>query len=318
MIMKKLMQKQDLVEFGKEFGLRADWHEPDEQDISITVNGNVFDNAGIWGSATEAPYSCVEHFVTLKHEGKPVAEVNLATLFSWAAESTKPEEPEEPGIKVFPDFWTEYLILQLKEILESGPGMPPFTPVVIHSTMDYVVGEYNNSPYIVARYEDKIRLVNTRGSWILYSISLREAMDELKNNIMERLLSNGPRGNKMIHVWNVLDSSPISVPDPSEIIESAIEDSESGPHGIDWFNVAEELGADPDDVLVDLVRSSIRENDNDTLLRVTDEQLNFDVTDWLSEVFDDNIPTKDLLKLANDIDVELDPDIEEVLKDTDQ
>lgn len=79
--MKKIHSKKELKELAKELGVRHDWHEPDEQEITAVVKGRVFDNAGFW------PYganSITEKHVIIKKNGKEVAAVNLATLFAFA------------------------------------------------------------------------------------------------------------------------------------------------------------------------------------------------------------------------------------------
>lgn len=75
--MRVINSPSDLDDFAHEYGLREDWHEPDEQDISVSFSGTSFDNAfGAGGN---------EKCVHLKHEGREVAVVNLANLFAWAA-----------------------------------------------------------------------------------------------------------------------------------------------------------------------------------------------------------------------------------------
>lgn len=68
-------------------GVRPDWHEPDEQGVTVQVLGTQFDNAGFWGMEflDEHAADRAELFVVLIKDGRPVAEVNLATLFAWAA-----------------------------------------------------------------------------------------------------------------------------------------------------------------------------------------------------------------------------------------
>lgn len=74
----------------KELGLRWDWHEPDEQGVEAIVFGDAFDNAGFWGrrfrkNVIDGKQFCQEEMnVLLVKDDKPVAEINLATLFSWA------------------------------------------------------------------------------------------------------------------------------------------------------------------------------------------------------------------------------------------
>lgn len=61
--------------------VRHDWHEPDEQDLTATVRGTSFDNAG-----TEN-----EKRVIVKKEGRPIGKINLATLLSLGMELLRRE-----------------------------------------------------------------------------------------------------------------------------------------------------------------------------------------------------------------------------------
>lgn len=78
--------RSDLVELRDELGLRCDWHEPDENDITAVVKGTYFDNA--YGSSGlgyhDNPSVPMEKTVYLKKDGKVIAQVNLATLFAFA------------------------------------------------------------------------------------------------------------------------------------------------------------------------------------------------------------------------------------------
>lgn len=85
--MRKITTRAQLLELAGELGTRPDWHEPDEQGLTADVAGGSFDNAGFW-PAEERPFAApevIEMHVTLHRDGAPVAVVNLATLFAWAA-----------------------------------------------------------------------------------------------------------------------------------------------------------------------------------------------------------------------------------------
>jgi hypothetical protein len=95
MAIKQIRTQDDLVALSNELRMRRDWHEPDERGVSARVTGSEFDNAGTWGAAEiearrqrraagTGGFGVLELFVTLYHEGEPVAEVNLATLFAFA------------------------------------------------------------------------------------------------------------------------------------------------------------------------------------------------------------------------------------------
>ena len=86
--MKRINTRAELIELARELGVRNDWHEPDEQEITATTHGVHFDNAGFWPTE-EVRIGEPEQYVILYKEGDAVAAVNLATLFSWAATPPK-------------------------------------------------------------------------------------------------------------------------------------------------------------------------------------------------------------------------------------
>jgi hypothetical protein len=93
MNIKRIQTREELIALKKELGVRPDWHEPDEREVSAQVSGQIFDNAGFWGTAEikqrradgdpDDRYA-LEKWVTIYQGGKPVADVNLATLFAFA------------------------------------------------------------------------------------------------------------------------------------------------------------------------------------------------------------------------------------------
>jgi hypothetical protein len=75
----------ELIEWAAEAGVRHDWHEPDEQDVTATVVGTCLDNAGFWAVDVD-PYGGTndEMCVVLEQPGKETAAINLATLLAFA------------------------------------------------------------------------------------------------------------------------------------------------------------------------------------------------------------------------------------------
>jgi hypothetical protein len=81
-----------LAEFRREHDIPVDWHEPDQAGITAKVSGHALDNAGFWvqgGASNDFPAVYLELWVTIckrneQGEEIPLAEVNLATLLSWA------------------------------------------------------------------------------------------------------------------------------------------------------------------------------------------------------------------------------------------
>lgn len=80
--------------FAATLGVRPDWHEPDEQDLTARVEGTTFDNAGFWplcevrGTVTPELHVVFSRLVIdadgVSRRGEDLAAVNLATLCSWA------------------------------------------------------------------------------------------------------------------------------------------------------------------------------------------------------------------------------------------
>lgn len=77
-----------LKEIAETLGVRPDWHEPDEQEVTAHVGGHCFDNAGFWPESTCSQdlrdAKATEMYVELRKEGLPIAIINLATLFAMA------------------------------------------------------------------------------------------------------------------------------------------------------------------------------------------------------------------------------------------
>ena len=77
-------RKVALQEFAREYALRLDWHEPDEQGVSAVVTGCDLDNAFGVNQGSLAPYyhELVVHLFI--EEGHKLS-INLATLLAIAA-----------------------------------------------------------------------------------------------------------------------------------------------------------------------------------------------------------------------------------------
>jgi hypothetical protein len=89
--MLRIQRREQLVELAEELGVRPDWHEPDEQEVSALCVGDDFDNAGFWpaGYGFKGPSAKgerTEKHVIIWKGGQAVAAVNLASLLAWASE----------------------------------------------------------------------------------------------------------------------------------------------------------------------------------------------------------------------------------------
>ena len=91
--------REEFRAFASAQGVRPDWHEPDEQNLTARVEGVSFDNAGFWPTDRLRPEVAEvigeAHVVFSRtaddgHGGTSLvhdlAAVNLASLCAWAAE----------------------------------------------------------------------------------------------------------------------------------------------------------------------------------------------------------------------------------------
>jgi len=71
-----LLEKADLKKLVKALGVRPDWHEPDEAEVTIKFLDGTFDNA--YHDDTEA------HIIVYKDKVEK-ARINVASLLGWAS-----------------------------------------------------------------------------------------------------------------------------------------------------------------------------------------------------------------------------------------
>jgi hypothetical protein len=97
---RRITTRSEFVNFSRDMGVRPDWHEPDEQELTARVEGRPldFDNAGFWPAsesyhAGEFDQHTELHVIFSRKEtdeqgaarrGPDLACVNLATLCAWA------------------------------------------------------------------------------------------------------------------------------------------------------------------------------------------------------------------------------------------
>jgi len=84
----KIESPEDLEALRAQYRIAADWHEPDEHDIYGILHGTSLGTAGFWPreSEQERRDKITELYVTLQHEGQPIAYVNIALLLQWACQ----------------------------------------------------------------------------------------------------------------------------------------------------------------------------------------------------------------------------------------
>ena len=83
---------EQLAALADRLGLRRDWHEPDEQEVSARLVGTHLDNAMGPGfirgkSDTELEDPMTEFYAIIEHDGEQVAAVSICSLLAWASEA---------------------------------------------------------------------------------------------------------------------------------------------------------------------------------------------------------------------------------------
>jgi len=71
-----LLEKADLKKLVKALGVRPDWHEPDEQGVTIKFVNGSFDNAC---------HSDDEAHIIVYQDKVEKARINVASLLGWAS-----------------------------------------------------------------------------------------------------------------------------------------------------------------------------------------------------------------------------------------
>jgi hypothetical protein len=79
-----IWDRAQFIELAGKLGVRDNWHEPDEQEVTVTVTGHTFDNAGFPSGSVPAYPEIEELTVTFIRNGEPVARILLATLCAFA------------------------------------------------------------------------------------------------------------------------------------------------------------------------------------------------------------------------------------------
>lgn len=84
--MQRIGNARELRKLADKLGVRKDWHEPGEQELTARIEGESFDNTGIWPpSEVRTPGWSGELCVILSRDGEDIAVVNLADLLAMAS-----------------------------------------------------------------------------------------------------------------------------------------------------------------------------------------------------------------------------------------
>jgi len=83
--MKNITSKKEFLELKKSLGVRDDWHEPDEQGVTVNMIMGSKSHCCFQDGFDNAFCNEREHHIIIMKNSKPVASVNLALLCAWAS-----------------------------------------------------------------------------------------------------------------------------------------------------------------------------------------------------------------------------------------
>lgn len=90
--MERIRTQEQLQSLAERLGVTLEWHEPDNQGVTVRLEGQSFDNAGTWPAQPGLNPEATEMYLVISQKGRDMAMVNLANLLSWGS---------------FPDFWQQ-------------------------------------------------------------------------------------------------------------------------------------------------------------------------------------------------------------------
>lgn len=142
----RIHTREQLVELARRLGVRPDWHEPDEQGVTVHVEGVSFDNAGFWPTE-DRPFAApelIETHVAVRRGGETVAYVNLATLFAWA--SVRLSSADADFDEKMSRFFRRQIVREIRAIATKvrGDTVTPSVGVALAAVVEYVADEISS------------------------------------------------------------------------------------------------------------------------------------------------------------------------------
>lgn len=322
----KIMDRQQLVDLAKAFGVSEEWHATSSQGLSCKVFGESFDNAGFWGRDINQPPEFVELYATLYKDKIPVAEVNLATLFGWASipSTNKGQEIMLDDDHVFlnSDF--------IDWLFKLYPGPDP--AVCSFYKADYL-GQLPSLGFVFIQHSDSMYFLYipqaTDPRFQLLPVMITEPTDELPGQvtITEReghlqifdILKNVDEiledlSKDILNKFETMTFSEIQdrwghvldFPEPKDLLSSAMDNHRTD---VDWDKITDDAGFSVDEILseyfsaiiqgipLQINRNSLGDSE---MIDIAINHFNLDVEGILKDALEP-CSGDDLLSIANDL-----------------
>lgn len=303
----------DFELLATELGVRENWQEPDEQGLTLEFNGKVFGCDGIWGHKMAIAPDSLEQYVTIRKDDKPIAEVNMATLMSWASNHElkpqmveKPVKPAEPDLGELVDhFSTEGFNSFLYDLICN-----PDTDEKVHihpldsgtAAVCAFVGGLPHGNWTIAQYFEEESVIKVTIADCTYEYACM-TFDEALKEAHKLLWARAENMRSLDDLYTLL-SQHTNV-DAEALFKDVLRNNHHS--SVNFYDVLKDMDQDPDDILSDAVDETISDTTDSTLIEVATRH--FDLgSDELMEAALDNGPNmagSDVVDLANDMEVEL-------------
>lgn len=179
--MRTITTRAELVELARELGVRKDWHEPDEQDITAVPAGDPlnFDNAmppgHYYGPDNRSELHVVLHRTVFEDGeqrlGQPIAVVNLAMLFAWATGF------DESKVELYEDLERRQDEIIRRVVRQYFSESDPQDQEYAFSIIEELTRELPRAPYALTEQQASIvERVSTLNKWAAkFDATVREA-----------------------------------------------------------------------------------------------------------------------------------------------
>ncbi len=305
-------KRSGLMIVANHLGVSADWSNTSDQRVECKPRGESLDNTGQWGSGTQCIPEDVEQYLTIYQNNKPVAEVNLASLLSWAAVPVPPteEKPVSTG---------QHLVKYLEEIdffpkLQKEFSDSNYTTIPIDELTVLVQFEHTEKPadkFVLCQvimdkkksrsaWQGSDILCYSMGSSVTISMDSAETMAEkVKDRLKESF------GSKMVkEIYEIAYKNWPHFTQAKDIFLEILENKPS----VDYRNIFHTLGLEVDDILHDhlMETDTLKYIDDSDLIAASEEDLDLDGETLEEIILEESSPDgDDLLRLAKAFSVTL-------------
>lgn len=333
----RITKREDLVKLAQALGVNHEWHANNMNGVSCKVFGVSFDNAGSWGrDALPVPPECVELYATLYKDNLPVAEVNLATLFSWSAMQLTADAQEimlDDDHVFLDDIFMDWLYSLYPD---ADPAVGSFfrsTYVGQLPTIGYVFIQHSDDLYflyipqakdpncrilpvqIVQPTEEvpvgQVYITEPKGHVQIFEImpNADKLLEDLANKVQQEL-----KHLELSFIYEKYNHL-LDFPAPEDMVAEAI-DNHHGP--IDWQKILEDLGEDLDEIASNYFSQLVQGNWNQSkprrdlsdreLLEIAENHFDYDKDALLANALD-SCDASNLLALADELKIPI-PEVE--------